>query len=297
MAKAQRRTKTLCLCARCLFFNFIAMVCLVTGSSRGLGRAIALAFGKTGHKVVIHYKDKGREAEDVASQIKESIILKADVRNFKEVKTLIDEIIKKWGRIDTLVNNAGITQEALLLKTSEEDFNNVIATNLKGPFNFIRAVIPYMINRSYLKEIQRTAKEIPSHPPLAKGPACPVGRGMGDFQIKQKGCHIINISSIAGIKGKAGLSAYSASKAGLIGLTISTAAELSRYNIMVNAVLPGYMLTDMGKNSSNEAKEKALKEGLVKNFSNPDNVAEFICYLSKTSGITGQVFNLDSRIL
>ena len=286
MAKAQRRTKTLCLCARCLFFNFIAMVCLVTGSSRGLGRAIALAFGKTGYKVVIHYKDKGREAEDVASQIKESIILKADVRNFKEVKTLIDEIIKKWGRIDTLVNNAGITQEALLLKTSEEDFNNVIATNLKGPFNFIRAVIPYMINRSYLKEIPRTAKEIPSHPPLAK-----------DCQIKQKGCHIINISSIAGIKGKAGLSAYSASKAGLIGLTISTAAELSRYNIMVNAVLPGYMLTDMGKNSSNEAKEKALKESLVKNFSNRDNVAEFICYLSETSGITGQVFNLDSRII
>lgn len=262
------------------------MVCLVTGSSRGLGRAIALAFGKTGHKVVIHYKDKSREAEDVASQIKESIILKADVRNFKEVKTLIDEIIKKWGRIDTLVNNAGITQEALLLKTSEEDFNNVIATNLKGPFNFIRAVIPYMISHSYLEETQRTAKEIPPHPPLAK-----------DCQIKQKGYHIINISSIAGIKGKAGLSAYSASKAGLIGLTISTAAELSRYNIMVNTVLPGYMLTDMGKNSSNEAKEKALKESLVKNFSNPDNVAEFICYLSETSGITGQVFNLDSRVV
>ncbi len=158
------------------------MVCLVTGSSRGLGRAIALAFGKTGHKVVIHYKDKSREAEDVASQIKESIILKADVRNFKEVKTLIDEIIKKWGRIDTLVNNAGITQEALLLKTSEEDFNNVIATNLKGPFNFIRAVIPYMISHSYLEETQRTAKEIPPHPPLAK-----------DCQIKQKGYHIINI--------------------------------------------------------------------------------------------------------
>lgn len=235
------------------------MVCLVTGSSRGLGRAIALAFGKTGHKVVIHYKDKGREAEDVASQIKESIILKADVRNFKEVKALIDEIIKKWSRIDALVNNAGITQEALLLKTSEEDFNNVIATNLKGPFNFIRAVIPYMM--------------------------------------KQKSGHIINISSIAGIKGKQGLSAYSASKAGLIGITISTAAELSRYNIMVNSVLPGYMLTDMGKNSSNEAKEMALKESLVKNFSNPDNAAEFICYLSKTSGITGQVFNLDSRII
>ena len=235
------------------------MVCLVTGSSRGLGKTIALAFGKKGHKVVIHYKDKSREAEDVASQIKESIVFKADVREFKEVKTLVDGVIKKWGRIDTLVNNAGITQETLLLKTSEEDFNNVIAVNLKGPFNFIRAAALHMM--------------------------------------KQKSGHIINISSIAGIKGKAGLSAYSASKAGLIGLTISTAAELSRYNIMVNTVLPGYMLTDMGKNSSNEVKEKALKESLVKNFSNPDNVAEFICYLSETSGITGQVFNLDSRII
>jgi 3-oxoacyl-[acyl-carrier protein] reductase len=235
------------------------MVCLVTGSSRGLGKAVALAFGKKGHRVVIHCRHKKREAEEAASQIKESMVLQADVRNFNEVKSLVDEVVKEWGGIDVLVNNAGVTKEALLLKTSEKDFDEVVDTNLNGPFNFIRAVLPYMT--------------------------------------KQKSGHIINISSIAGLKGKSGLSAYSASKAGLIGLTISTAKELSGYNIMVNAVLPGYMLTDMGSASNEKAKELALQDSLVKSFSDVDNVSEFIYYLAGTKGITGQVFNLDSRIL
>jgi 3-oxoacyl-[acyl-carrier protein] reductase len=259
------------------------MVCLITGSSRGLGKAIALACGKRGHRVAVHCKDKISAAKDVAAQIKDSIIFKADVRDFKEIKSLVDKVAKKWGRIDVLVNNAGITKEALLLRTSEKDFDEVIGTNLKGAFNFIRAVAPYMIN-------QKIKKIIPPHPPLAKG-------GEGDYQIKQRSGHIINISSFAGVKGKAGLSAYSASKAGLIGLTLTTAKEFSRYNIMVNAVLPGYMLTDMGEGAGNTAKEKALEESLIKNFSNPDMAAEFICHLCETTGITGQVFNLDSRIL
>jgi 3-oxoacyl-[acyl-carrier protein] reductase len=235
------------------------MVCLITGSSRGLGKAIALALGGRGYRIVVHYRDKKREAEEAASQIKESIVLQTDVRNFSEVKSLVDEAVKLWGGIDVLVNNAGITKEALLLKTSEHDFDELMDTNLKGAFNFMRAVAPHMV--------------------------------------KQKSGHIINISSFAGIKGKAGLSAYSASKAGIIGLTMSAAKEFSEYNIMVNAVLPGYMLTDMGLASNEKAKERALNDSLVKSFSDPNNVAEFICYLSETSGITGQVFNLDSRIL
>lgn len=235
------------------------MVCIVTGSSRGLGRVTALALGRKGHQVVIHYRDKAKDAEEAGSQIKESLALRADVRNFREVKALTEEAVKKWGRVDVLINNAGITKEALLIKTSEEDFDDVVDTNLKGPFNFIRSAAPYMI--------------------------------------KQKSGHIINVSSIAGLKGKAGLSAYSASKAGLIGLTLSTAKELSRYNITANAVLPGYMLTNMGADSTEGAKETALKDSLVKKFSEPEKVAEFICYLTETSGITGQVFNLDSRII
>lgn len=235
------------------------MVCLVTGSSRGLGKAIALALGKQGHQVVVHCRDRETEAIDVASSIQKSIMLKADVRSGAEVKNLVDEVIAKWKRIDMLVNNAGITKESLLVKTSEEDFDEIINTNLKGPFNFTRAV--------------------------------------GRHMMKQKSGHIINISSYAGVKGKEGLSAYAASKAGLIGLTKTAAREFSRFNVMVNAVLPGYMLTEMGMEATDKAKEFALKDSLMNEYSNPGNVAEFICYLAGTTGITGQVFNLDGRVL
>lgn len=235
------------------------MICLVTGSSRGLGKAIALALGRRGHQIIVHYKDKEDRAKEVASQVKDSMVLQADVRNAVEVKALIHKVIERWGMIDVLVNNAGVTKEALLLKTLEKDFDDVIAVNLKGAFNFIRAVVPFMM--------------------------------------KQKSGHIINISSIAGVKGKPGLSAYSAAKAGLLGLTISAARELSRYNITVNVVLPGYMLTDMGNTSSDKAKEIALEDSLIRKFSKPEDIADFICYLTETSGITGQVFNLDSRIV
>jgi 3-oxoacyl-[acyl-carrier protein] reductase len=235
------------------------MVCLITGSSRGLGKIMALALGKQGHEVVVHYKNRKNEADEVAFQIKEALVLKADVRDFSKVKTLVNEVVNQWGRIDVLVNNAGIAKEALFIKTSAGDFDDVINTNLKGSFNFIRSVSQHMM--------------------------------------KQKSGHIINVSSFAGMKGKEGLSAYSASKAGLTGLTKSAAKELAVYNIMVNAVLPGYMLTDMGSGSSEKGKAKALGDSIVKEFSDPDNVAEFICYLVKTKGITGQVFNLDSRII
>ncbi len=235
------------------------MVCLVTGSSRGLGRTIGLAFGKRGHKVVIHCKEEKSAAESVAALINGSMALQADVSDVTEVKKLVKRIINTWGRIDVLVNNAGITRESLLMKTSENNFDAVVNTNLKGPFNLMQSV--------------------------------------GRYMMKQKSGHIINISSYAGMKGKGGLSAYSASKAGLIGLTKTAAKELSRYNVMVNAVLPGFMMTDMGSESSDDAKEKALKDSLVKAFSNPEDVAEFICNMIETKGITGQVFNLDSRII
>jgi 3-oxoacyl-[acyl-carrier protein] reductase len=235
------------------------MVCLVTGSSRGIGKSIALAFGRKGHRVVVHYREKRKEAEEVASQIGESIVVQADVSKADEVKMLMTEVLDTWGSINMLINNAGVTRESLLIKTSEEDFNDLMGTNLKGPFNCIRAAARNMM--------------------------------------KQKQGHIINISSFAGLKGKDGLSAYSASKAGLIGLTKTAALELSRYNIMVNAVLPGYVLTDMGYAAGEKAREMIMKESTIKEFSDSDNVAEFICFLTGTKGITGQVFNLDSRII
>jgi 3-oxoacyl-[acyl-carrier protein] reductase len=235
------------------------MVCLVTGSSRGLGRDVALALGMRGESVAVHYRDDQGAAEEVAAQIGDSVIVRADVRYAEEVKFCVDSVVRVWGRIDLLVNNAGITRESLLVRTSEKDFDEVIDTNLKGPFNFIQAVAPYMGS--------------------------------------QNSGHIINISSYAGLKGKEGLSAYSASKAGLIGLTMSTAKELGRYNIMVNAVLPGYMMTDMGSGSSEKGKDQALKESIINEYTDPRGAAEFICYLAGTEGTTGQVFNLDSRVI
>ncbi|RJR14565.1 MAG: SDR family oxidoreductase [Nitrospiraceae bacterium] len=235
------------------------MVCLVTGSSRGLGKAIALAMGSRGHQIVVHYKNSRKEAEDVSSMIPGSIVMKADVTSATDVKSLVDEVVSRWKRIDVLINNAGITKESLLIRTSESDFDEMINTNLSGPFFFTRAA--------------------------------------GRYMMKQKSGHIINISSYAGVKGKEGLSSYSASKAGLIGLTKTAARELGRYNIMVNAVLPGYMLTDMGVEAGDKAKVFAVQESIVKKYSNPDSVAEFICYLAGTSGISGQVFNLDGRVL
>jgi 3-oxoacyl-[acyl-carrier protein] reductase len=235
------------------------MVCLVTGASRGLGKAVAAEFGRNGHKVAVHYKERMNEAENVASLIRESMVLRADVRKSGDVTSLVNDVIQKWGVIDVLVNNAGITRESLFIKTTEKEFDDVMNANLKGAFHLTREV--------------------------------------GRFMIKQRKGHIINIASFAGVAGKPGLAAYSASKAGVIGFTKSAARELSGYNIMVNAVLPGFMMTGMGVDSTDKAKEAALKESLVKEFSRPENAAGFICYLAGLSGITGQVFNLDSRIL
>jgi len=235
------------------------MVCIVTGSSRGLGKSIALAFGKRKYSVAVHYNKDYEGAEKTAEQIDNSIVLKCDVRNNDEVQALIESVIDKWGRVDVLVNNAGITEESLLIKTSEEIFTDVLNTNLKGPFNMTKAVVKHMI--------------------------------------KQRRGHIINISSYTGIKGQAGLSAYASSKAALTGLTRSAALELGRYDIMVNAVLPGYMKTDMGLRSNVIAQEQALNDSMIKSFSEPEHTADFICYLVNTAGITGQVFNLDSRII
>jgi len=235
------------------------MVCIVTGSSRGLGRAIALAFGRKGHRVIVHYKEREEEAQAVAASIDGSMIIKADVRDFLEVKDAVSRVIDRYGFIDVLINNAGVTKEGLFLKTSLSELESVVDTNLKGAFNFIRAVAPYMVER---------------------------GRG-----------HIINVSSITGLKGREGLSAYSASKAGLMGLTLTAAQELGQYNILVNMVLPGYMMTGMGVQSSNRARELALRDSLIKRFSNIEDVARFILYLSETDGVTGQIFNIDSRPL
>lgn len=233
------------------------MYCLITGSSRGLGKIIALALLKAGHTIAFHGNANIEKIDKTIFHMPESLVFKADLCRKSDVESMTESIARKWGRLDVLVNNAGITKENLILKTTGIMFTELIDLNLRTPFILIKNMLPLM---------------------------------------KKNGGHIINIGSISGLKGRAGLTAYSASKAGLIGFTKSLAKEVSAYNIRVNAVLPGYLLTDMGKGASSKAREDAFKESLLSRYAEPQEVAEFVNFLVNTKCITGQVFNLDSRI-
>ncbi len=171
---------------------------------------------------------------------------------------MADAVYRKWGRIDVLINNAGITKDSLMIKLKEAEWDEILRVNLKGCFNTIKTF---------------------SHGMISSG-----------------GGHIINISSYSGVKGKEGQAAYSASKSAMLGLTYTAARELAGYNIMVNALLPGYMQTEMGV-AAKKAMERAKEQSITGALSNPEEVAGFVAYLIKTENITGQVFSLDSRII
>jgi len=238
-------------------------VVIVTGASRGLGREIALKFGRAGDRVVVNYVSRDQEAAAVVDEILraggEAVSCRADVRIPDEVGTMIDETAKRWGALDVLVNNAGITKDRLMLRLPEQDWDSVLDTNLTGAFYCIRAAARIMSGR-------------------------------------RKG-HIINISSIVGVRGREGQASYAASKAGLIGLTKTAARELGGFNIKVNAVLPGYLPTEMGGRISDAIYERVLQENTLNRVSDPREVAEFIHHLSLMNNVSGQIFNLDSRIL
>lgn len=234
-------------------------VALITGASGGLGRQLSLTLSAQRYSVAANYVSSDREADNLIKTIgNNSLALKADVGDSKQVRTMADKVKKEFGRLDVIINNAGITKDNLLLKQTELEWDVIINTNLKGCFNVIRAFAPLMAQSG--------------------------------------GGHIINISSYSGMKGKAGQAAYSASKAALIGLTVSAAQELSGYNIRANAVLPGYMMTEMGIKGQ-KAADNAKQESALKRLSEPKEAADFILYLVKTENITGQVFCLDSRII
>jgi len=238
-------------------------VVIVTGASRGLGREIALCFGKSGERVVVNFLSDERAARAVAKEISdnggESVCYRADVKNSVEIDTLTRETIDRWGTIDILINNAAMTKDRMMLRMTEEEWDDVVDTNLSGPFQCIRAVSQHMI--------------------------------------KQHSGHIINISSIVGLQGREGQANYSSSKAGLIGLTKASAKELGSFNIKVNAVLPGYLPTDMGSNISDAVHDRILKENALGKASDPLEVADFIFHLSLMNNVSGQVFNLDSRVV
>lgn len=238
-------------------------VVLVTGASRGLGRQIALRFGRAGERVVVNYLRNEAGAletvEEIAHAGGNAFSIRADVRVSTDVEAMVSGTIRRWGAVDVLVNNAGSTKDGLLLRMADESWNDVIAANLTGPFHCIRAAAAAMMTRR---------------------------------------CgQIISIGSIVGIQGREGQANYAASKAGLMGLTRACARELGPYNIRVNAVLPGYLLTDMGRRASDAVLERVRRENALGRPSDPEEVAEFVYRLSLTENVSGQIFNLDSRII
>lgn len=232
-------------------------VAVITGGTRGLGRAVVAAFSEQGYRVAANYLQADAEARALEKQGGGSVAaFRADVSRAEEVSRMAEDIMRRWGRVDVLVNNAGIARDALLPRQREEEWDRVMAVNLKGAFVTLRAFAPLMT----------------------------------------EGGHIINISSYSGLKGAAGQAAYSASKAALLGLTKTAAAELAGLGIRVNALLPGYLPTEMGTGAG-DALERARRASLLAALSDAAEVARFIVYLAGTRAITGQVFGIDSRIL
>jgi 3-oxoacyl-[acyl-carrier protein] reductase len=239
-------------------------VAIVTGASRGIGKAIAITLAGYGAKVVVNYCGSKEKAEQVVEEIKgnggSALAYQADVADMEAVKTMFSDIVKEYGCVDILVNNAGITRDNLILKMTEEEFDSVIDTNLKGVFNC-------------LKHSSR-------------------------LMLKQKSGRIINISSISGVIGNPGQVNYSAAKAGVIGMTKSLAKELGSRGITVNAIAPGYINTDMTAVLKDELKEKVTELIPLKRLGEVNDIAETVAFIAsdKAAYITGQTIQVDGGL-
>ena len=236
-------------------------VAVVTGASRGIGRAVAVKLASEGAAVVINYNGSKDRAEEVKKEIEEAggkaEIRQCNVSDYATCEEMFKEIIAELGSVDILVNNAGITKDGLLMKMSEEDYDAVLGTNLKGTFNCIRFVARQMI--------------------------------------KQRSGRIINMASVSGVLGNAGQANYSASKAGVIGLTKSAARELASRGITVNAVAPGFINTEMTEVLSDKVKEGAVAQIPLGRFGETEDISNAVAFLASDEAryITGQVLNVD----
>lgn len=242
-------------------FDLKDKAAIVTGSSLGIGSAAALYLAECGADVAVNYRKHDKEAKDLAEKIQKmgrrALAVKCDVSSFAEVEKMVEEVTAEFGRLDILVNNAGINRDGVIWKMTEEMWDSVLDTDLKGYFNFIRAV---------------SAK----------------------FR-EQKWGRIVNVTSINGLRGKFGQANYSAAKAGIIGLTKAVARELGKYSINVNAVAPGMILTDMMSGLPEDIKQKAVDETVLGRLGTPQEVASVIAFLcaEESRHITGEVIKID----
>lgn len=240
-------------------------VALITGGSRGIGRAMALELAKNGANIAISYVNNEPKAKEVIDEAKsygvKAIAIKANVAIGEDVQQMIKQVEKELESIDILVNNAGVTRDNLLIRMKEEDWDEVMDTNLKGTFLCTKAVARSMMKKRYGK--------------------------------------IINIASVVGVMGNAGQGNYSASKAGVIGFTKSMAKELASRGIRVNAIAPGFIQTDMTDVLSEDVKEAMLKAIPLNSLGDPKDIANLVVFLSSESSdyITGQVINVDGGMV
>ena len=234
---------------------------IVTGGSLGIGSSIALKLAEYGANVAINYRKHKEEADEVINKVnslgRKGLAVQADISNFEDAGKMVDAVIKEFGSLDILVNNAGINWDGVIWKMTEEQWDNVIDINLKGYFNYIRAVAPI-------------------------------------FR-EQKSGKILNVTSINGLRGKFGQANYSASKAGIIGLTKTVAKELGKYAVNVNAIAPGLIETDMMKNATEEVRNMAIEEIVLKRIGQPEEVAEVVAFMCSDMArhITGEVIKVD----
>lgn len=238
---------------------------LITGATRGIGKQIALTLAQDGYDIAINYRTENDALKDTKKEIEEKgvrcLAVQGDVSNFEDCEKFVKEIIEEYGKIDVLVNNAGITRDTLLMRMKKEDFEQVIDTNLVGTFNVTKNVISHMM--------------------------------------KARSGRIINISSVVGVSGNAGQTNYAASKAGIIGFTKSLAKEVASRNILVNAVAPGFIETDMTDVLKDEIKEEIAKSIPLKRMGTTEDVANVVKFLAgeDSTYITGQVINVDGGML